>query len=150
MKEKAFYDQLFDTLEQVITVHRKGDTHSTTDLEQHVLTMTDEAIKAGDAELYPMKALLTASNDWSTCIITRISIYRDILLDGIEAGALAPGNDYAWQWISLAAENNDPEEFADDMERWYDLLATAAEGGNHDALDIMNRIWEPENIIEED
>lgn len=46
--------------------------------------------------------------------------------------------------------NNDPEEFMTDMERYYDILATAAEEGNEIALDIMNTIWEPEQIIEED
>lgn len=37
-----------------------------------------------------------------------------------------------------------------DMERYYDILAKAAEEGNEIALDIMNTIWEPEQIIEED
>ena len=37
-----------------------------------------------------------------------------------------------------------------DMDRYYDLLASAAEEGNEDALDIMNTIWPPEQLIEED
>ena len=84
-----------------------------------------------------MKALLAASNDWNTGLITRMGLYRNILLEGIECGALVPGNEYAWEWIGSAATNND-------------LLSSAAEFGITVALDIMDRIWEPENIIEED
>lgn len=63
---------------------------------------------------------------------------------------LVPGNEYAWEWIGSAATNNDPEEFIDDKTLYYDLLSSAAESGITVALDIMDRIWEPENIIEED
>ena len=54
------------------------------------------------------------------------------------------------EWIGSAATNNDPEEFIDDKTLYYDLLSSAAESGITVALDIMDRIWEPENIIEED
>ena len=97
-----------------------------------------------------MKALLAASNDWNTGLITRMGLYKNILLEGIECGALAPGNEYAWEWIGAAATNNDPEDFIDDKTLYYDLLSSAAESGITVALDIMDRIWEPENIIEED
>ncbi len=43
-----------------------------------------------------------------------------------------------------------PEIFMDDTELYYDLLAIGAEEGSDIARDIMNAIWEPENIIEED
>ena len=46
--------------------------------------------------------------------------------------------------------NNDPGEFADDMDLYYDALATAAENGTWIARDIMDMIWEPENCQEED
>lgn len=50
----------------------------------------------------------------------------------------------------MAATNNDPNEFIDDKDLYYDLLATAAEEGCDEARDIMNEIWPPEQIIEED
>ena len=55
-----------------------------------------------------------------------------------------------FETVPLEQINNDPEEFMTDMERYYDILATADEEGNEIALDIMNAIWEPEQIIEED
>ena len=82
--------------------------------------------------------------------MTRMSHFKAILLEGIEKGCLAPQCDLAWQWLEMAATNNDPTLFVDDMDLYYDLLATAAEKGNSIALDIMNTIWEPEQIIEED
>lgn len=143
-------ESTFDLLESIAGKHSAGDMSSTLNDEQEVLNKVNEAIEAGDIELYPMKALLAASNDWNTGLITRMGLYKNILLEGIECGALAPGNEYAWEWIGAAATNNDPEEFIDDKTLYYDLLSTAAESGVTIALDIMNRIWEPENIIEED
>ena len=122
-----------------------------TEVEQAALDVVNHMISnEGDVEMYPMKALLDASNDWSTFVITRMSHFKAILLEGIEKGCLAPQCDIAWQWLEMAATNNDPTLFVDDMDLYYDLLATAAEEGNSIALDIMNTIWEPEQIIEED
>lgn len=143
-------ESTFDLLESIAGKHRAGDMSSTLNDEQEVLNKVTEAIEAGDIELYPMKALLAASNDWNTGLITRMGLYKNILLEGVERGALSPENEYAWEWIGAAATNNDPEEFIDDKTLYYDLLSTAAESGVTIALDIMNRIWEPENIIEED
>ena len=143
-------DSTFDLLESIATKHRDGDYTSTTEDERKVLDQIGAAIKDGDIELYPMKALLAASNDWNTGLITRMGLYKNILLEGIDKGTLAPGNEYAWEWIGAAATNNDPEEFVDDKTLYYDLLSTAAESGVTIALDIMDRIWEPEDIIEED
>lgn len=143
-------ESVFDLLESIVEKHSTGDLGSTLEDEQKVLDQVNEAIKEGDIELYPMKALLAASNDWNTGLITRMGLYKIILLEGVEHGALVPANEYAWEWIGAAATNNDPEEFIDDKTLYYDLLSTAAESGITIALDIMNRIWEPENIIEED
>lgn len=143
-------DSTFDLLESIAGKHRDGDFTSTTADEQKVLDHISAAINDGDIKLYPMKALLAASNDWNTGIITRMGLYKNILLHGIFSGALAPENEYAWEWIGAAAMNNDPEEFVDDKTLYYDLLSTAAESGITIALEIMNRIWEPEDIIEED
>lgn len=142
-------DSTFDLLESIAAKHRAGDFRTTAD-EQKVLDQVNAAIEDGDIELYPMKALLAASNDWNTGLVTRMGLYKNILLEGIDKGALVPGNEYAWEWIAAAATNNDPEEFVDDKTLYYDLLSTAAESGIAIALDIMDRIWEPEDIIEED
>lgn len=104
----------------------------------------------GDVSRYPLNALLAASDNWTTFEIVRLEQFKKILLKGIGKGCLLHDVDYAWQIMEVAATNNDPAEFMDDMERYYDILATAAENGNTIALDIMNRIWEPEQIIEED
>lgn len=143
-------DSTFDLLENIAAKHHDGDFTSSTTDEQKVLDQINSAIENGDIELYPMKALLAASNDWNTGLITRMGLYKNILLEGIGKGALAPENEYAWEWIAAAATNNDPEEFVDDKTLYYDLLSTAAESGLTLAQDILNRIWEPENIIEED
>ena len=140
----------FDLLESIAVKHSTGDFSSTLEDEQKLLDHINDAIDAGDIELYPMKALLAASNDWNTGIITRMGLYKNILLEGVERGTLASGNEYAWEWLGAAATNNDPEEFIDDKTLYYELLSTAAESGINIALDIMNAIWEPENIIEED
>ncbi len=56
-------------------------------------------------------------------------------------------------------ERSDEESFSlllkvadlvEDKLALYDLLADESEGGNTLALDVMNEIWPPENIIEED
>ena len=120
-------DSTFDLLESIAKKHGDGDFSSTTESERKVLEQINAAIADGDIELYPMKALLAASNDWNTGLITRMGLYKNILLEGIECGALAPGNEYAWEWIGSAATNNDPEEFIDDKTLYYDLLSSAAE-----------------------
>lgn len=103
-----------------------------------------------DVSLYPLAALIMSCDNWDTFEIVRMEQFKKILLKGIEKGCLLHDEDYAWQIMEIAAANNDPTEFMDDMERYYDILATAAEHGNTIALDIMNQIWEPEQIIEED
>ncbi len=41
-------------------------------------------------------------------------------------------------------------ELVEDKFALYDLLADEAEAGNYVALDLMDEIWPPEQIIEED
>ncbi len=118
-------DSTFDLLESIAKKHGDGDFSSTTESERKVLEQINAAIADGDIELYPMKALLAASNDWSTGLITRMGLYKNILLEGIGKGALAPENEYAWEWIAAAATNNDPEEFIDDKTLYYALLSSA-------------------------
>lgn len=107
-------------------------------------------LSRNDVSYYPLYALLAASDNWFTLEIVRPEQFKEILLEGIDKGCLEPNIDYAWQIMDLAAQHNDPTGFMDDMDRYYDILATATKAGNPVALDIMNQIWEPEQIIEED
>lgn len=152
-REIPLYARTIRLLNKIMDLHKAMDPRKadTTKAEQKVLDMLDELIyKNGRTDLYPLKALLDASNDWSTGQIVRISHFRHILLEGIDKGCLAPDQEEAWDWIENAAKNNDPAEFMDDTERWYDILMTATEEGNTIARDIMDRIWEPEQTIDED
>lgn len=118
--------------------------------EQEVLEILESLIRSGQHSLYPLMALLSAANNWHKPVIVRISQFRDILLEGIEAGSLSPDDEEGWAWLMEAAVINDPTEFMTDTERFYTLLADATEAGNQDAREIMDMIWEPEQIIEED
>lgn len=152
-REIPLYTRAMRLLDKIAKLHGAMDPRKagTTKAEQKVLNMLDELIYKNDrTDLYPLKALLDASNNWATGKIVRMSHFRHILLEGIDKGCLAPDQDEAWDWMEAAAGNNDPAEFMEDTERWYDILMTAAEEGNTIAKDIMDRIWEPEQIIEED
>ena len=147
------YNKVVDMIVEIADIHKQSE-HSiyqqTAEQEQAVIDNINVLIGEGMIELYPLKALLASSNNWSTFLIVRISIFRDILLEGVNKGCLEADKSLAWDWVDVAAVNNDPTDFMDEMEQYYDLLATAAEDGNTIALDIMNTIWEPEQIIEED
>ncbi len=99
-------------------------------------------------------ALLNCCDNWSTYEILDIEYFRKAVDTAAENHLLRPEQTVNWMALSLAATNNDPQEFMTDMDKYYDLLATAMEKGEEDvsdiARDIMNTIWEPENIIEED
>lgn len=147
------YYQALDIISEISDEHcreQKSVYLETTRQEEKALHLLDRAIQEGMVEAYPLKALLAASNNWSSCLIVREGLFRRILLEGIDKGCLAPGKALSWEWLEVAAVNNDPALFMDDMERYYDLLATAAEDGNTIARDLMDAIWEPEQIIEED
>lgn len=116
-----------------------------------VLDFVKRAVKEGNAGLYVALALLTASKSWECCDIYRPGQFRKIFTEGLRKGALAPDIDNpAWFWMEVAIGNNDPGEFADDMDLYYDALATAAENDVWLARDIIDMIWEPENCQEED
>ena len=117
----------------------------------NVIDFVKRAVKEGNTGLYVALALLTASGRWEYCNIDCPVKFRKIFTEGLRKGALAPNDDnIAWKWMDIAIMNNDPGEFADDMDLYYDALATAAENGNWIARDIMDMIWEPENCQEED
>lgn len=147
------WDKVCLMITNIASIHEKSDSPvilETADEEKKALGMLEEIINQGNVGLYPLYALLSASNNWATTVIVRISQFREILLEGIEKGCLAPDCDTGWSWLEFAANVNDPETFMTDMDRYFDILMTAAENGNLAARDIMNTIWEPEQEIEED
>lgn len=150
-------DDLWDRFVSIfsdIRLRHAGDSRSvlgeTAAEEQEALGILESLISSGQLSLYPLMALLSASNNWHTPVIVRMSQFRDILLEGIEAGSLSPEDEVGWAWLMEAAKINDPTDFMNDMEHYYNLLADAMEAGNQDAREIMDMIWEPEQIIEED
>ncbi len=151
--QQSAREEALRLLERIVKIHeesRHSIILSTVDDEQRVIDLLDKEIGRGSVGLYPLKALLSACNNWHTCKILRMGQFQSILLEGVDDGSLAPDDDEGWEWLRVAADTNDPAEFMPDMERYYDLLASAAEAGNTDALDLMNEIWPPEQIIEED
>lgn len=118
--------------------------------KNEILHFIEIAIEHGNTGLYVAKALLNIYNDWSTCKISDLGAFQKELLEGIEHGCLAPDNYYGWEWLEVAAKYNNPACFMEDMDLYYEVLDTAASHGVVEAIDIMNSIWEPEQIIEED
>ena len=129
---------------------RKTERCILTAQKNEILHFIEIAIKHGNTGLYVAKALLNMYNDWSTCEISDLYTFQKELLEGIEHGCLAPDNHYGWEWLEVAAKYNNPASFMEDMDLYYEVLDTAASHGVVEAIDIMNSIWEPEQIIEED
>ncbi len=128
----------------------RGGSETLPEKQEDVLRFIDIYIERGYTGLYVAKALLVASSDWRSCKIPNFSHFRKVLLEGIGKGCLAPDNYIGWNWMEIASKHNDPAEFMEDMDKYYDILATASEHGVIEARDIMDMIWEPENCIEED
>lgn len=128
----------------------RGGSETLIERQVDVLRFIDIYIERGYTGLYIAKALLVVSSDWSRCKMSDFSYFRKMLLEGIEKGCLAYDNHIGWNWMMIASKCNDPAEFMEDMDRYYDLLADASEHGVIEARDIMDMIWEPENCIEED
>lgn len=126
------------------------DTETLAARKQQALRLIDLDIARGFTGMHVAKALLSSSDDWSTCEITDADRFRAILEEGIARGCLRPDNHIGWDWMETAAKNNDPACFMENMERYYDILADAAEHGVVEAMDIRDTIWEPENCQEED
>lgn len=118
--------------------------------KNEILHFIEIAIEHGNTGLYVAKALLNIYNDWSTCEISDLHTFQKELLEGIEHGCLAPDNYYGWEWLEVATKYNNPDCFMEDMDLYYEVLDSAASHGVVEAIDIMNSIWEPEQIIEED
>lgn len=128
----------------------KEERRALTARKKYILHHIKKAIEHGNTGLYVTDALLSIYNNWGTCEIDNIRFFREKLLKGIERGCLAPDNHYGWEWLEVASRYNDPADFMEDMEMYYEVLDTAAGYGVVEAIDIMDSIWEPEQIIEED
>lgn len=128
----------------------KEERHILTARKKDILHFIDKLIEQGYTGLYVAKALLTEYNNWGTCKINNLNFFRQQLLEGIERGSLAPDNYFGWEWMEVATKYNAPTDFMEDMELYYEVLDTAACYGVVEAIDIMDSIWEPEQIIEED
>lgn len=128
----------------------KEERHILTARKKDILHFIDKLIEQGYTGLYVAKALLTEYNNWGTCKINNLNFFRQQLLEGIERGSLAPDNYFGWEWMEVATKYNAPTDFMEDMELYYEVLDTAACHGVVEAIDIMDSIWEPEQIIEED
>lgn len=129
---------------------KKEERHVLAGRKKEILYFIDKAIEKGNTGLYVAKALLSIYNNWGTCEIGDLQVFRKELLQGIDNGCLAPDNHFGWEWMEVAGRYNDPSCFMEDMDLYYEVLATAAEHGVVEAIDIMDSIWEPEQIIEED
>lgn len=128
----------------------KEEKHILFARKKAILHFIDKIIEQGNTGLYVAKALLTEYNNWGTCKINSLHFFRQQLLEGIERGCLTPDNHFGWEWLEVATKYNDPADFMEDIELFYEVLDTAACYGVVEAIDIMNSIWEPEQIIEED
>lgn len=145
--------RITELMGDILAIHQKKDSSvipETADDEQKVLQIIDFELDHGELGLYPLKALLSSCNNWHTAQIVRLGQFREILLEGIEKGALSPHDKEGWGWLKIAAETNDAQSFMTDIDRYYNMLSAAAENGITEAVDIMNGIWEPEQLIEED
>lgn len=152
-KEETLFDRAIELIVKIGNIHEASvsSVHpETIEDEELALAMLDRLIQEGDVEIYVLKALLSASNNWSEGIIVRDSQYKEILLEGIEKGCLNPEFSNSWHWLYLAVERNKPYSIMDDLDKLYEILSDAYEKGNEKALEIKNLIWEPEQTIEED
>lgn len=151
-----YYAKALENFQAIAGRHERiQDDHlllSTANDEKQVLELLYQATDAGFVDAYVMIALLESANNWSNLIIVRPMEFQILLRRGVTKGCLGPdGHEEAWEWMRIAAMNNDPTFFLDDdMEEYYDILMTAVEHGNDIARNIMDTIWEPENIMEED
>lgn len=152
-EEKTMWDKAREMIISIGNIHNSSSSpvHSeTAGQEQEVLKIIEDLIDGGEIGMYPLYALLNASNNWYSGAIVRLSQFREILLEGIGKGCLAPDCSEGWEWLRIAADCNDPAEFMTDMERYYNIIMDAVANGDENAREIMDTIWEPEQEIEED
>lgn len=128
-----------------------SDAKSVTESREEILAYVDALIERGDRGLYVMKALLMAADDWVTCRIVRLDLFREIFTEGVRNGCLNPKYIHAWEWIEIAIKYNHPASFMNDMELYRRVLTDAWEnGGEWLARDLLHVIFGTCNSDKED
>lgn len=146
------YNRALAIVRRVGTEHeRRGDWRPETMAaeKKEALALLDESFELGEPQAYVLKALLAASDDWSTFTINRFDLFRQILLEGVDHGALAPDCTQAWQVMGIAATNNHPARFMKDVVRYLDILTEASGSGVKEAWDIMCLIWPLKRVFDQ-
>ncbi len=158
-EEEELLDRVEKMIDDIVAIHKQSKSivnEATAKMEQAVLDDLNRLIKEfGRTDLFIRRAALDACNNWHKLVLSRGTGFKMDVETGVEDyGSLAPDSLVDWQTLEQLSENNDPEEFMDDKEKYYDLLAAAMEEGSQEVCDItrdiMNTIWEPENCQEED
>lgn len=146
-----YYNRAIAIVKRVGTEHeRRGSWQPETMAEEkkEALALLDKSIESGEPQAYVLKALLAASDDWSTFTIVRFDLFREILLKGVDHDALSPDCTNAWQVMGIAAANNNPARFMKDIIRYLDILTEASGAGVKDAWDIMCLIWPLKRVFD--
>ncbi len=151
-----------ETLKQVAHITRlhrtSGSNHNTetTAREQTVLDNLKTLIEEhGREDLVLLRARLSAGNNWGNWVLQRPSLFAIIVQEGIDRyGCLAPDRVADWKMFEHLSWANDPTDFIEDKDVYYDILSTAVEEGNSTVSDIASTlrdtIWEPEDVMDED
>ena len=144
-----YYSAAMRLYREVSDRHSRGET-DTLQHETETLRLLRRSAAGGCMAARVADAVLPAANDWATLRLTRSGLFVQMLGEVIDAGALAPADAGAWQWLTAVHEANPEADLMADYERLYDFLMTAAENGCTAALDIALDIWPPEQELEED
>lgn len=100
--------------------------------------MIDTFITEGEKGFYPLKALLSSVDNWSNGMPFRDEVFRCILMEGIDDGALAPDDSRGWSYMKTAADYFDPLEYREYKRLLDDLLEKAIKAGNNNACQIKS------------
>ncbi len=105
-------------------------------------------------DFYMWYALLMCSDDWGSYKLARPEMFIECVDYAVDQGCLTPDDKIGWLVMELACYENDPTDFISDKEQYYNLLSDAQEQGDEEVSEaagkIIDIIWHPENIKEED
>lgn len=127
-----------------------GEKTDITARQQEALRRMESLINSGANHLKVLHALLSSSDNWWTLQIVRPEDFKAQLLRAVNDGCLSPDDSESWEWLDLAARNNSPENFMDDIDLFYNTLYEAMVAGNPVARAILYDLWPPEQLFEED
>ncbi len=151
-----------ETLKQVAHItrlHRASGSNrnaETTAAEQTVLDNLKTLIEEhGRGDLVVLRARLSATNNWGNWVLQRPTLFAIMVQEGIDRyGCLAPDRVADWKILEHLSQVNDPTDFIEDKDVYYDILSTAVEEGNSTVSDIASvlrdNFWEPEEVNDED